>query len=604
MASRKDSRLNGVNPLSYVGVNAASPSNTAVYNRAPTSDDRRNFDIGARWIDESTTPPDLWTLVKFAGSTATWINLSSFNTNGTDGQVLIGGGTAATWNNITSISGLVVINEGPNTLDLDLSGTVADIFQADTLFATPSGGVLTLAGGTSITTTGSGSTVTFDVDTDVATTFAGDSGTATPAANVLTIAGGTNVTTNASGSTVTITATGGGGGGAANASFLAHQATSGGDPNGGVKLGAAVVMTEVYDVGSDFTVGDGAGVSAKFTAPQDGKYLLTCTISLENVAVVPNAVLDRYIEMQTSNRTYREGVSNTLAGTTTSQLEVGGMSFSVVADMDASDTAEFLIWDAKAAGSYQVEGDIAGTGEYTTFVSGALQETDNMSFTEHAVLVGNSTGGIGELALATDGQVLIGATGAASAWSTLTAGSNITITNGANSIQIASTGGGLGSSVASFLAHQVADGGDPASAGGGVKLGAAVIMTEIYDTGADFSVGDGAGTAATFTAPQDGKYLLTMSGSIKTSIGISSVLEHCEMQTSNRTYRSRRQSQISPGSITLFDGPLPFSVAADMDLGDTVEYYIQNNAIIGNTTIEGDTAGTGEYNTYVSGTLV
>lgn len=53
-----------------------------------------------------------------------------------------------------------------------------------------------------------------DIDMDaVPTSFPTGSGTATPAAGILTIAGGTNVTTTASGSTVTINSTGGGGGG-------------------------------------------------------------------------------------------------------------------------------------------------------------------------------------------------------------------------------------------------------------------------------------------------------------------------------------------------------------------------------------------------------
>lgn len=44
----------------------------------------------------------------------------------------------------------------------------------------------------------------------------------------------------------------------------------------------------------------------------------------------------------------------------------------------------------------------------------------------------------------TNGQVLISSSAGAPAWATLTAGANITITNGANSITIAGTGGGTG----------------------------------------------------------------------------------------------------------------------------------------------------------------
>ena len=382
MASKKDSRLNGINPLAYMGVNAYSPSNTVEYNRPPTSADRKNFDIGAIWIDISPVAPlkpDVWMLVRFIGNESTWIKIAegessgeqfvtdsgtaipalgilnvlggnSIDTSGagstvtvsladdvlinndltftlfgagvlqtnvagvtstskgTDGQVLISDSAGApAWANITGISGLVTVADGANTIDLDLSGTIADIFQTDTLFAQPVGGVLEIAGGTSITTTGSGNVVTIDVGDDVCNLFGADVGFAVPVSNTIVLSGGANVTTNAAGSTVTFTATGGGGGGSANASFLAHQVANGGDPylaGGGVSLGAAVVMTEVYDIGNNFTVGDGAGTPARFTAPQDGKYLFTCQISIKDLAGLPN-VVSEYFEIQTSNRKYR-----------------------------------------------------------------------------------------------------------------------------------------------------------------------------------------------------------------------------------------------------------------------------------------------------------
>ena len=46
--------------------------------------------------------------------------------------------------------------------------------------------------------------------------------------------------------------------------------------------------------------------------------------------------------------------------------------------------------------------------------------------------------------LTTNGQLLIGSTGANPVAATITAGSNITVTNGAGSITIAASGGGSG----------------------------------------------------------------------------------------------------------------------------------------------------------------
>ncbi len=57
--------------------------------------------------------------------------------------------------------------------------------------------------------------------------------------------------------------------------FSAYQAAASTDATGDgtvVILGAVTVMTELYDIGSNFTVGDGAGAAATFTAPVTGYY--------------------------------------------------------------------------------------------------------------------------------------------------------------------------------------------------------------------------------------------------------------------------------------------------------------------------------------------
>ena len=69
--------------------------------------------------------------------------------NGTDGQLLIGGGTEATWANLTSADGSVTITEGPNSIDLQVAGG--------------GGGVATITAGANITTTVAGSDVTVAV---------------------------------------------------------------------------------------------------------------------------------------------------------------------------------------------------------------------------------------------------------------------------------------------------------------------------------------------------------------------------------------------------------------------------------------------------------
>ena len=64
------------------------------------------------------------------------------------------------------------------------------------------------------------------------------------------------------------------------------------------------------------------------------------------------------------------------------------------------------------------------------------------SLTDHSVLVGSGTAAITAATVGTDGQLLIGAAGADPAFSSLTStGGSITITPGANSLNIESVGG-------------------------------------------------------------------------------------------------------------------------------------------------------------------
>lgn len=66
-----------------------------------------------------------------------------------------------------------------------------------------------------------------------------------------------------------------------------------------------------------------------------------------------------------------------------------------------------------------------------------------VTVTNHAVLIGAASNGITSLGPLTNGQLPIGSTGADPSAATLTAGTGISISNGAGSITISSTGGGF-----------------------------------------------------------------------------------------------------------------------------------------------------------------
>lgn len=101
-------------------------------------------------------------------------------------------------------------NLGTNTLTISLSGAIADVYDADSGSATPSGGILNINGLGGITTTGSGNTIDVGNDGSLATIYNGDSGSATPIAENLNIVGGTGISTSATGDTVTIALSGAG----------------------------------------------------------------------------------------------------------------------------------------------------------------------------------------------------------------------------------------------------------------------------------------------------------------------------------------------------------------------------------------------------------
>lgn len=90
---------------------------------------------------------------------------------------------------------------------IDVVGTNPSIptqFDANTGFAVPLANILNIVGGTNVTTTGSGNTITIDASGTLAETFDADSGSATASAGIVNINGSQGVTTLASGNTITI----------------------------------------------------------------------------------------------------------------------------------------------------------------------------------------------------------------------------------------------------------------------------------------------------------------------------------------------------------------------------------------------------------------
>ena len=124
-----------------------------------------------------------------------------------------------------------------------------------------------------------------------------------------------------------------------------------------------------------------------------------------------------------------------LTGTTNHCLQVGNATGSLTSLAAATD-GQIAIGSTgadpviAAIGAGNNIGITNGAGSISVAVTGT---------TNHCLQVGNAAGSLTSLAAATDGQIPIGSTGADPVIANITAGTNITITNGPGSITIASS---------------------------------------------------------------------------------------------------------------------------------------------------------------------
>jgi hypothetical protein len=158
----------------------------------------------------------------------------------------------------------------------------------------------------------------------------------------------------------------------------------------------------------------------------------------------------------------------------------------------------------------------------------------------------------------TNGQVIIGATAGSPAYANITSlGGSITITNGANSINLEATGAPVssGAAVLAYLSTTLSN-----VTGDNTTI-TVICDTEVFDTGSNYNNATGV-----FTAPVTGRFLInfmvrysfTGSTTPNYSRTISSIV------TSNRSYVWRAQNPDIPIGYTTTE-----SIIADMDAADT-----------------------------------
>jgi len=160
----------GVNPLAYLGVRAVNPPNVIQSSRAPTSSDV-GYQIGTLWIDTITQAA---------------YELCGY-TSGVPGWVVLGGGSS----DVSTLTG-------------DSGGAIS-----------PTGGNINLLGtANQITTTGSGSTITWSLPSAITTpgslttttTLTGGTGITATTGNIVATAGNISTTAGSISSHTTLTA--------------------------------------------------------------------------------------------------------------------------------------------------------------------------------------------------------------------------------------------------------------------------------------------------------------------------------------------------------------------------------------------------------------
>lgn len=138
--------------------------------------------------------------------------------------------------------------------------------------------------------------------------------------------------------------------------FLAYLPTSDLDKTGaggGFTVGSATALTEVFDQNSDFTT---AGV---FTAPVTARYFLSFQVSVTGCTIATQLFTSIAMSNRTATAFLQRAASN---------LPFLG-SVSGIFDMDAADTATFVVATAGEAGATN---DIVGDATLSTFMSGHL----------------------------------------------------------------------------------------------------------------------------------------------------------------------------------------------------------------------------------------
>ena len=507
-------RRSGLNPLAYLGVEAATPPNLVVHNRAPTANDYAEYNIGDMWIfvQGGALPEQIWILTSKSHYVSTW---QIFNAGIVPGDItdVLGGDNI---NTVNSGGPIVTVNLNksifqPATNAAGTEGLYAldgnDFMHAygiQNVFLGTSAGNRTLTVGSATENTGLGYQALHGITTAELCTAVGDTalGTATTSESCTAIGHDSQALLTTGDFNTSV-----------GGESLARLVTGNYNSAHGFRAGYSYQGAESSNIviGSAGILGDShiirIGVQGVGDGEQDQAFMagIYTTAPAGTYEVV---FVDDDGQLSSSKGDDGEIIIGSTAGSPVWGSIVSGDGSIVITpgantiDLSASVGAETFNTDI--AGPAALLGTaITMAGEGVIYTDGTVANT---------VTIGITNG--------TNGQLLIGG-GANAAWASLVSGDgSVTFTPGANSLDVRAPGGGGGGGSTTFITDfnspAVVDGANITFAGDGVLStdggsGSHVVTISLDDglSGQLIIGGNGAGAAWASLASAGGTIAIT-----------------------------------------------------------------------------------------------
>src|SRR5574338_109587 len=499
-------RLNGVNPLSYVGVNPYTPPGFHLQDHAPTTEDNKGFIIGDLWLNSAgNTPPlitDVYMLLALGPNGAVWRQFGGG-----------GGGDVAT---ITGNAGGSVAPDGGGNINIVGNNSIGL-----TVSGNPGTNTLTI-------TTTSGSSLVDSLTGDVGGAVGADVN------QNINIVGGTNVTVTGNPGTNTLTI---------DVGSVSLLDTLTGNAGGAVGVDGAANINVIGDTNAGFTVSGNPGTNTLTITTTTGDPFVETLTGDSGGAVNADAV----------NRNI-----NIVGGTNCSVAGNPGTNTLTINVTTGTGAVDTLTGNTGGAVGVDGSANINVVGDTNAGLTVSGNPGTNTLTINSGYAIANS--------FATDAGTATPAAGIIQ----LLGGSGVTTAGAGNIVTISSTGGGGGVSaqflaVQTSNSAAILTPINPIELG--AQTGA---LTEIFDNGGNFYPGGGVvGDPAVFTAPATGQYQFNIGVSV-TDPNVTITFFNfyvVALITTARTYLSQCVFH-KEGSNTTRYGTCVISVVADMAMND------------------------------------